>query len=1026
MANSTRRQFVIGSPRRARGARLQPAHGVGVAVLLLAFASQIHGAVCFGSEPATQFDREIRPILVRKCIKCHGKNDPKAELQLMARDTATRPLPSGSRAIVPGNVEASELIKRVSAADPSVRMPPEGDPITENEIERLRSWIASGADWPVHWAYRSLSQPAIPDFDPQAATFAKNPIDHFILKGLHERGLVPSPPAKKEALLRRLYIDLIGLPPSSEDLALFMADDSPTAYETVVDRLLASPRYGERWARHWMDVVHFAETHGHDQDRPRPNAWPYRDYLIRSFNEDKPYAKFIQEQIAGDVLFPEDTQAKVALGFLATGPWDESSLRDIRDDSIDREIARYIDRDDMVTTAFSTFLSASVQCARCHDHKFDPISQAEYYSLQAVFAGVDKADSPYDRDPEIAKKRQALLEERTALKVDFLSRKSSLLQPELQAEVVRWEAGLKTARESWTPLNIFTVHSEFDSTLTMQPDGSYLADNFKPDRDIYTITGTTSLNRVTGIRLDLLSDDRLPNNGPGRQDNGNLHLNEIRVTMGPAGTPGSGSQGSGLPVKIDGATADFNQADWTVAMAIDGKPDTAWGIHPEIGKSHWGIFKLAESPPGAGPINLTIRLEQTHGRGHLIGRFAIFVTNAAEPVPPTLASEPPEIVSTLAIPPEQRSETDKARLAAHVRLQTLDRELKSLPPADKVYCACHDFEPDGSFKPTIAPRKVQILRRGNILDPLGDAAPGTVSFVEGMESPFTTTELPNEGGRRAALARWLSDPRNGVAWRSIVNRVWHYHFGRGIVDTPNDFGLMGSSPTHPELLDYLAGQLIASGGSLKTLHRMIVLSGTFRQSSDDHAENSQIDADNKYLWRMNRRRLDAETIRDAVLQASGKLDLTMGGPSVRQFIESPGIHVTPNVDYLNFNIDDPAMYRRSVYRFVFRTLPDPFMESLDCADSSFLTPVRSASITTLQALSMLNDRFIIRQSEHLADRLTAEHASLPDQIRHAFNILLLREPTPEELQLVHSYAEQHGLSNACRFLMNSNEFMFVD
>jgi hypothetical protein len=594
--------------------------------------------------------------------------------------------------------------------------------------------------------------------------------------------------------------DLIGLPPTREELQAFLADHSPHAYERVVDRLLASPHYGERWARHWMDLVHYAETHGHDQDRPRPNAWPYRDYLIRSFNRDKPYARFVEEQIAGDVLFPSEADAIIALGFLATGPWDESSLRDIREDTIDRQIARYLDRDDMVTTAISTFASTTVHCARCHDHKFDPITQQDYYGLQAVFAGVDKAERPYDADPQLARQRWRLIEKQV---------------------------------------------------------------------------------RLQGLRTGV-----------------------------PAALPGPAIQ---------------------------------------------------------------------------------------------------------------------AQLAALILLeQQVERQLAALPPPRLVYAAANDFQTDGTFRPAKTPRTVHILKRGDINKPGPEASPGALACVPGLEARFHLVEPNREGGRRAALAHWLTDAKNVLTWRSIVNRLWQYHFGRGLVDTPNDFGHMGAQPTHPELLDWLAISFQESGGSFKQLHKLIVTSAIYCQSTQYQSRFAAIDADNRYLWRMNRTRLDAEEVHDAVLQAVGKLDRTMAGPSVKQFHMSPGVHVTPVVDYANFEIDRPENYRRSVYRFIFRTLPDPFMEALDCPDASQLTPSRTASVSALQAMAMLNDRFMVRMSEYLAAR--ALHAS-PDvtrQIREVYQLTLGREPTASEAQAVSRYVMKHGLPNACRMILNSNEFMFID
>ena len=1000
------------------------------------------------SKPAAiEFARDIQPILAR-CVQCHGGAKKEGGLSLVNRLAATGAGGSGERAIVPGAPDNSELLRRVSSTEVYERMPPKGEPLSPAQIETLRQWIAAGAEWEPHWAYRSLRRPKLPGGSGNART----PVDLFVQNKLAERKLAPSPAADKRTLLRRVCFDMIGLPPTPDDMAAFLADESPDAYERVVDRLLASPRFGERWARHWMDVVHFAETHGHDQDRPRPNAWPYRDYLIQSFNADKPYARFVEEQIAGDVLYPADPQAIVATGFLATGPWDESSLRDIRDDTIDRQIARYLDRDDIVTTVMSTFVSTTVHCARCHNHKFDPISQADYYNLQAVFAATDKAERAYDPDPAAAARRRELLTAKTKLGELRTRLDPTLFESSLAAEIAEWEKQVASAASLWQVLDPAEFKSEHGATLTKLPDGSILSGGNRPEKDTVTIVARTELPTITGLRLEVLTDDSLPHKGAGRQDNGNLHLSEFVVTTGS----------DAKRLELQNARADFDQSGWTIAMALDGNPGTAWGIFPEVGKPHRAVFELKQPLRCDGPTTLTIQLQQLHGGGHLIGRPRLSVTSAPLPLPLDAQTLPAAVATVLSVPAEQRTPEQRADLAVYFLEQKFDRLLAAIPPPQLVYAGTSQFKPDGSFKPTDKPRPVHLLARGDIHKPGAEAVPATLGCLPDLSATLPISDAQNEGERRAALARWIGDPRNGLTWRSIVNRVWHYHFGRGLVDTPNDFGLMGGAPTHPELLDWLAmeladfgdlgfGDLEISNGttrpsqfspnhqipnhqttssSLKRLHRLMVTSSIYRQSSQHRANCAEIDADNRYLWRMNRSRLDAEAIHDAVAQISEQIDWTMGGPSVKQFIQTPGIHVTPNVDYQNFNVDDLAHYRRSVYRFIFRTIPDPFMETLDCADSSQLTPARSVSVTALQALSMLNDKFIVRQCEHVAARIASQvgaaDGDADSQVSALFERTLNRAPTPHERAAFRAYIAQHGLANACRVLLNSNEFMFVN
>jgi hypothetical protein len=577
------------------------------------------------------------------------------------------------------------------------------------------------------------------------------------------------------------------------------------------------------------------------------------------------------------------------------------------------------------------------------------------------------------------------------------------------------------AKASWSPLDPETCVSAQGATLTKLPDGSLLSGGKRPDKDTLTITAHTDLQGITGVRLEVLTDPSLPHHGPGRQDNGNLHLSEFQVKAAPKNV-----QGSAKSIVLHKATADFSQDGWTIAHAIDGNPQTAWGIYPQVSKPHQAVFEMQEPVGFAGGTMLTFVLEQNHGGGHLIGRFRLSVTTMAGPASSTPQTLPDEVRTAVAVPRAQRTALQKATLGQFMREQQVSEQLAALPPSSLVYAAASDFKPDGNFRPAKTPRPIHVLYRGDISKPRQEAAPGALACLPELQHHFRVTDPKNEGNRRAALARWITTPKNVLTWRSIVNRVWHYHFGRGIVATPNDLGHMGAVPTHPELLDWLAADFQESGGSFKSLHRLIVTSAVYRQSSRHQPSFAAIDSDNHYLWRMNRMRLDAESVRDAVLRATGKLDLTMGGPSVKQFIQTPGIHVTPNVDYLNFDVDRPENYRRSVYRFVFRTLPDPFMDTLDCPDSSQLTPARNTSVSPLQALAMLNNRFMVRQSEHLAECAAKAGKDLPGQIRCVNLRVLGREPTAKESRALTEYAGKHGLANACRILFNSNEFLFVD
>jgi hypothetical protein len=982
-----------------------------------------------GSSPGRiDFHNDVRPIFATRCFSCHGPNKQRGGLRL---DQSTRIEQGGAsgRIIERDKSGDSPLVKHL-IGDELDRMPPEGEPLEAAQIETIRRWIDQGASLPADaviqekqtttnagWAFQPMKRSTVP-LPLAGRSWIRTPIDAFVLEKLNAAGLTPSPDADRRTLIRRVSLDLTGLPPGPDEIDAFIADPAADAYERLVDRLLSSPRYGERWARHWLDVAHYADSHGHDQDRPRPNAWPYRDYLLRSLNVDKPYARFVAEQIAGDVIAPADPEALQATGFLAAGPWDESGLRDIQADSIDREAARYLDRDDIVTSTMSTVAGVTVHCARCHDHKFDPIPQEDYYALQAVFAGVDKAERAYDADPAVTALRKNLAEQlehvlKLAGKTD-----PSLLTPERQAEIVAYEKARKDAGGAWHVLTPDECKSKHGVSLRTLLDRSVLSVGKRADRDTYAVPVLIGTHGATALRLELLCDDTLPHNGPGRQDNGNLHLSELKVT---AEFPRDPSKK--IAVKLKRAVADFDQPGWDVSRAIDGDPTTAWGIHPEVGKPHAAVFEF-EQPVGVGTgAMLTVTLDQLHGGGHLIGRFRL--SALAEPVTDSLLPIPSTIKAILDIPPARRTPLQKAELARWLWQRRLERELASLPPLSMVYCGTNRFKPDGSFMPTPTPRTVHLLKRGEVTKPERPVPPGALAAVKALPPRFNLHASSAEGERRAALAAWLTSRDNPLTWRVIVNRVWHYHFSRGIVDTPNDFGKMGGVPSHPELLDWLAADF-RSQGSLKRLHRLILTSSTYRQSVRHDPVAAEKDADNRLLWRTNRTRLDAEAVRDSILFVTGRLDGTMYGPPVQHFLVKPGVHVTPDADYDRYDVDAADARRRSVYRFILRTRPDPLFNALDCPEASMSAPVRGSSLGAPQTLVLWNNKFMLRHAEHLAV-LAERSANAPsERLRFVVRRVLGRDPTAGEQAAWSAYVGRHGLANFCRVLFNSSEFLFID
>jgi mono/diheme cytochrome c family protein len=972
------------------------------------------------------FETKIRPVLVEHCFECHAGKKSRGGLLLDSREGLIQGGDNGT-ALIPGKADDSLLIRSIKHASPKLKMPKQKPKLDDAVIADFVKWVNLGAPFPAKrdikddpksldwWSLKPIVATPIPKID------APTPIDAFIQIKLGEKGLTASKEADARTLIRRVTFDLHGLPPSPEEVEAFVNDAGAkpqAAYEKLVDRLLASPRYGERWARHWLDVVHYGESNGFGMDRPRFNAWPYRDYVIKAFNDDKPYARFVEEQLAADVLYPDQPHVIPALGFAAAGPFNQSALVEQVDGTDCRKIALNLDRDDMVSSVGATFLSMTVHCARCHAHKFDPISQKDYYRLQAVFAGVGRADRPYELEPNVAARRKDLLKKQAILASGPLA--NPFTPDELKTIAVAQTAWEKSIRESslhWQVLRKLETTVAKGTTVEVLPDDSLLFGGTKPERDTYTFTSKLDLkDGITAVRLEVLPHKSLPSQGPGRQDNGNLHLNEFRVKV------------NGKDAPIASAAADFNQVGWDIAKAIDGNQATAWGIFPQVAKEHQAIFVFKQPIRQDGDGVVAFTLEQVHGGGHLIGRLRLSVTS--KPAPALSKPVDPAIARLLQEPPESRGPVEAESLARHYRRVWIEEQLAALPQPAKVWAIASDFPAVRNYRAPKEPAAIFVLKRGDIKQPLDPVGPGALDCVTALKADFLPSPpgrgAGGEGARRSALAKWITDKNNPLTWRSIVNRVWHYHFGQGIVDTPNDLGRMGGLPSHPELLDYLAAEFRDRGGSFKKLHRMLVLSAAYRQVSTHDEANAKRDADNRYLWRMNRGRLDAEMLRDTLLAVSGKIDLKMGGPSAMQFdFKDPNKDVSPLINYDKFDPDSPASYRRSVYRFLMRNVNDPLLETFDAVDPSLSMAKRNVTITPLQALALYNNRFVLRQCEHLAARLEREAKDTPARIDRACRLTLGRAPTREEAELLTAYANKHGLANACRVLVNCNDFLFV-
>jgi hypothetical protein len=970
------------------------------------------------------FRDRVVPLLERRCLSCHNENDRKGDFSLQTHGHL-----QNSGFVVPGRPDDSQLLNAVIASSSAERpsMPKDGSPLSDDAVDVLRQWIAAGAVWPKDfrltepvvddfdwWSLRPLVSEQPPVFHDAAANgWIRTPIDAFVLSKLREQSLDPSPEADRRTLIRRLTYDLIGLPPTPEEIDSFTSDSSPDAYEHVVERLLASPHYGERWARHWLDVVRYADTCGYDKDKLRLNAWPYRDYVIRSFNEDKPYARFVQEQIAGDVLFPGEPDGILGLGFIAAGPWDFIGHVEVPESKIDGMVARNLDRDDMVTGVLNTFCSVTIQCARCHNHKFDPFTQRHYYSLQSVFAAVDRAERTFDTDPAVEIKRQDLIAQKAMAEEQLMN---------LAAEI-RAEGGPQMA--------------QLDERIKVL-QGAAMVNAKKPEFGYHSQIATEA-DTEKWVEIDLGRDMEVSS----------LVLHPCHDDFAGIGA------GFGFPVRyrIEAATAAKRAAGAAPEIVHDATTAdiSSPGVAPvTILRNMKARFVRVVATKLATRQNDFIlalaELEAMSSDGTNVAANAVVTALDSIEAPPrwrmsnlTDASWPaatdPESALMLAEVQQVRDtileklNTDVRKIKSDAltqRITSLEKEINELPLGRMVYAAATNFSKQGNFRPTEGkPRIVKILHRGNETQPGEEVQPGTIPLNATDAWQFELPADHLESDRRAALARWITRHDHPLTWRSIVNRVWQYHFGRAIVDSPNDFGHMGQLPSHPELLDWLAVEFRDNGQSFRKLHRLIVTSSVYRQSSVDNHSAKAVDAENRYLWRMNRRRQEAEEIRDSVLTVSGKMNSEMGGPGFYLFeLEKP--EHSPHYEYHKFDPEDVRSHRRSVYRFIVRSQPDPFMTTLDCADSSQSTPRRHETQTALQALSLLNNRFTLSMARHLSVRLEATEKSRTEQVDYAFQMLTGRKPSREEQARMTVYAEQHGLPALCRLLFNLSEFVFVD
>ena len=959
-----------------------------------------------GQDPvrSASFEADIYPIFESTCNDCHGPKVQRAQLRLDGRELAFAQRPDGA-VILPGNPLESSLYQRVAGLNGLERMP-FGGQLEPAQVELIRTWIEQGAVWPDgvgssdteisrHWAFVAPVRPGLPEVSRN--DWPANPIDRFILERLETEGLLPSPEADRVTLRRRLSLDLIGLPPSIEEVDAFDTDPSPDAYREHVEKLLSSPHYGERWGRHWLDVARYADSDGFEKDKSR-RVWFYRDWVIQALNSDLPYDRFIIEQLAGDLL-PEATQDQiVATGFLRNSMINEEG-------GIDPEQFRMEAMFDRMDAIGKGILGVTIQCAQCHDHKFDPLRQEDYYRMFAFLNNSHEANVPV-YTPEEQMKKAEIFGQIREIEAGLKHR-----HPDWDQRLARWEADVYGDQPAWTVLRPeINDISTGGQKYSVQEDGSLLAGGFSPSNLALKLTVGTEVQDITAFRLELLTDPNLPLGGPGRSLKGMGALTEFEVQAAPAGDPEKSSKiklvraeaSLSVPERLLEPTFDDKTGRRRVTgpaeFAIDGKKETAWGIDNGPGRRNQprqAVF-VAEAPIShpQGTL-LTFQLLQVHGgwnsddnQSHNLGRFRLSLTTSpdagADPVPA-------RIRSILELPPRRRTALQQQLVFGYWR--TTVPEWQSANDRIEDLWQQH---PEGSAQLVLQERESErdthVLMRGDFLKPEKSVAAGVPSFLH----PFPEGLAEN----RLGFARWLVDRQSPTTARSLVNRVWQTYFGTGLVATSEDLGTQSEAASHPQLLDWLAVEFMDQGWSLKKLHRLILNSATYRQTSRMTPTLLERDPYNRLLARGPRLRVEAEIVRDITLAASGLLNPRIGGPSV--FPPAPTFLFKPPASF-GPKIWDVAegedRYRRALYTFRYRSVPYPMLQTFDAPNGDTSCVRRSRSNTPLQALTALNEPLFMEAAQALALKTLKEGGpSDLERVTFAFRRCLARRPEAEEIR----------------------------
>ena len=970
-----------------------------VAIILMVHASA--SAAISDNAPLPdriEFNRDVRPILAENCYSCHGPDasQRKADLRLDTKDGLFNAI-KDNHPVVPERADESELYRRITTDNSDDRMPEpkSGRRLQPRQIALIKKWIEQGASWQGHWAFTAPTRPPLPKMED--ASWVRNPIDAFALARMEAEGLKPSPEADKATLIRRATLDLTGLPPTPKEVDDFLADNSPDAYEKLVDRLLADPHYGERMALDWLDAARFADTHGYHIDAGRDMS-PWRDWVIKAFNQNKPFDRFAVEQLAGDLLLNATTDQKIASGF------NRNNMVNFEGGAIPEEYltAYLLDR---TNTTATVFLGLTLNCCQCHDHKYDPFTQKDYYSLYAFFNSIPENGldgqkgnaAPLLLLPSPAQQKKL---DEFASSIGKLDQQLAAPNAEADQTQAQWEKGLIDAKDTqWTTVEAAELTAASGAEFRPEADGSYVVSGPAAPTDTYAIQFKPGLERVTAVRLEALGDEH---GGPGRSANGNFVLTAVSLS--------AGAEGKLKAMPLQSATADFSQDKFDVATLVGGKRRpggraSGWAIYPEVGKPHTAVFELRRPIVTDEAPVVSVKLEfNSPFSQHQIGRLRISITSQH-----SRESLPPDIARIVAVSADQREDKDRSALRSWYRSQFIpqfqetSRQLLKLRK-DRDELTTHI--PNTMVMQAMAkPRETHILVRGQY-DKFGDQVfPNTPAALPPMPA--------NKPHDRLGLAQWIVDPANPLMARVTVNRLWQSFLGAGLVKTPGDFGTQGDMPSHPELLDWLAcqfrdGDANTAKWDVKAMVRLIVTSSAYRQCSRLTPELVARDPDDRWLERGPRFRLNAEFIRDQALAVSGLLNDQVGGESVFPY-QPPGLweELMSRADGAKWTaqVYTPShgedLYRRSMYTFWKRTSPPPALTTFDAPDREVCTVKRSRTNTPLQALVLWNDPTYVEASRKMAERVMTEAGpSVDDRIQFAFKLATSRPATERELAVL--------------------------